>query len=263
MGSELILRLSAFLGAFVILAALERLAPRRPRHHVAQRWITNFMFVIIDTLTLRALAIFLPFAAVFAALDAAEQGIGLFNIVQLPAVISYIITILIFDWAIWFQHLISHKVPFLWRIHRVHHADIELDVSSAIRFHPIEIALSMLFKIGLVYVIGPPVWAVILFEVLLNASAMFNHANIKLPLWLDKWLRLVIVTPDMHRVHHSIERAEHDRNYGFALSIWDRAFGTYLENPAKGQMGMKIGLRDTGTAPTRFFWSLAFPFFRK
>lgn len=263
MENELILRLSVFLGLFAILAVLERLVPRRARQYVPQRWLTNWLFIVVDTITLRLIAIVLPFVAVAAAVDAASRGYGLFNLVGWPIWLEFALAVLILDFAIWFQHLVTHKIPFLWRFHRVHHSDVELDVSSAIRFHPVEIALSMAFKIGLVYIIGPAAWAVIIFEVLLNGSAMFNHANIKLPLWADGILRRVIVTPDMHRIHHSVDRSEHDSNYGFALSWWDRLFGTYIEAPRDGQVDMKIGLQWQDKRPTRFGWSLALPFFRK
>jgi sterol desaturase/sphingolipid hydroxylase (fatty acid hydroxylase superfamily) len=156
---------------------------------------------------------------------------------------------------------VTHKVPLLWRLHQVHHADRDIDVTTAIRFHPIEIALSMLLKIGLVYALGAPAAAVVAFEVILNGCAMFNHANIRLPRRLDAVLRLFIVTPDMHRVHHSIDRSEHDANYGFNLSIWDRLFGTYVAEPAGGHHGMTIGLAPYQTdEPTRLGWSLLLPF---
>ena len=224
MQNEALIRMVIFLGLFVILTAVEYMAPRRPRPHQARRWTTNWLFVIVDTLTLRALAFALPFAAVLAAMDAQTRGWGALNHIELPIWAELIVVILILDFFIWFQHWASHKIPFLWQIHRVHHADIEMDVTTAIRFHPIEIALSMAFKIGLVYLIGPAAWAVIIFEILLNGTAMFNHANIKLPLGIDAVVRKVLVTPDMHRIHHSQKRSEHDSNYGFALSWWDRIF---------------------------------------
>ena len=264
MQNEAIIRLSVFLGLFVVLAAVEYTAPRRPRQHQARRWVTNWLFVVVDTLVLRALAIALPFAAVLAAWDAQARGWGLFNQISLPIWAELILVVLILDFAIWLQHLISHKIPFLWRFHRVHHADIEIDVTTAIRFHPVEIALSMAFKIGLVYVLGPAAWAVIVFEILLNGTAMFNHANIKLPQRVDAWVRKVLVTPDMHRVHHSTHRVEHDSNYGFALSWWDHVFGTYTDQPRDGHDNMTIGLGSwQDMRPTRLLWSLALPFFRK
>lgn len=264
MENELIIRLSVFLGLFVLFAGLETLAPRRalaqPRR---RRWATNWGFTIVNTLALRALAIGLPLLAVGAALDAEAQGWGLFNRLDWPAGVEIVIAILVFDFAIWLQHLITHKVPVLWRLHRVHHADTDFDVTTAIRFHPVEIALSMLLKIGLVYLLGPAAIAVILFEILLNGTAMFNHSNIKLPLGLDRVLRLVLVTPDMHRVHHSVDRAEHDSNYGFALSVWDRLFRTYLPQPRDGHERMAIGLQWQDDRPSRFGWSLWLPFARK
>lgn len=263
MEHEATLRLSIFFGLFITLAAIEHFLPRRSSQRHAQRWTTNWLFVIIDTLTLRTLAIFLPFAAVLAALDASKRSWGLMNAIELPSWVELLGVILIFDFAIWLQHLISHKIPILWRIHRVHHSDVSFDITTAIRFHPIEIALSMIFKIGLVYILGPAAWAIIVFEILLNGSAMFNHANIALPQRLDQALRWILVTPDMHRIHHSVYRDEHDTNYGFALPWWDHIFGTYTKAPKEGHKEMQVGLQWQDTRPTRFLWSLAIPFFRK
>ena len=170
------------------------------------------------------------------------------------------IAIALLDLAIWFQHFVSHKAPLLWRLHRVHHADRDLDASSALRFHPVEIALSAAYKLGIVLLLGPAILAAVLFEVILNASAMFNHANLAMPRWLDTILRTVLVTPDMHRVHHSIHRREHDTNYGFCLSIWDRLFRTYTAEPEGGHTGMTIGLKEYQVDDTqRFGWSLWLP----
>ena len=263
MSQDAIMRLAIFLGLFAILAGIEHLAPRRPRPQKARRWITNWIFVVVDTLTLRILAVTLTFAAVLAAADASARGWGLLNLVALPSWIELVLVILVMDLAIWVQHVLSHKIPLLWRIHRVHHSDIEFDVTTAIRFHPVEIALSMGFKIGLVYLLGPPAWTVVVFEILLNGSAMFNHANIALPKKLDRVIRSVLVTPDMHRIHHSVHRFEHDSNYGFALSWWDRLFGTYTQSPQDGHKTMKIGLQWQDLRPTRLIWSLALPFLRK
>lgn len=264
MENELIIRLSVFLGLFALFALAETLLPRRAR--VAPRgtrWFTNWSITILNTLTLRALAFLLPLLAVGAAVDAGVNGWGLFNALGWPIWLEILLAVLIFDFAIWAQHLITHKVPLLWRLHRVHHADRDMDVTTAIRFHPIEIALSMLLKIGLVYLLGPAAIAVILFEILLNGTAMFNHANIRLPLSLDRVMRLVLVTPDMHRVHHSVHRHEHDSNYGFSLSIWDRAFGTYIAQPEAGHDGMTVGLQWQDDRPSTLGWSLALPFRRK
>jgi sterol desaturase/sphingolipid hydroxylase (fatty acid hydroxylase superfamily) len=264
MEHESLIRLSVFAGLFTLFAVIEALAPRRTRTQPrSTRWVTNWVITILDTLTLRVLAIALPFLAVGAAIDASTNGIGLFNQIALPGVFEVILAILIFDFAIWAQHLITHKVPILWQMHRVHHADRDIDVTTAIRFHPIEIAFSMLLKIGLVYLLGPSALAIILFEIILNGTAMFNHANIRLPLPLDRVLRLILVTPDMHRVHHSVHRHEHDSNYGFALSIWDRLFGTYIAQPEQGHDDMTIGLQWQDDRPSRIGWSLKLPFMRK
>lgn len=264
MENEALVRLGVFLGLFALLAAVEALAPRRDRSQTrSRRWTTNWAIIILDTLTLRAMAIFLPLLAVGAAYDAGEKGWGLFNVIGWPPVLEVLLSILILDLVIWAQHLITHKIPVLWRLHRVHHADVDFDVTTAIRFHPVEIALSMLLKIGVVYLLGPSAFAVVLFEIILNGTAMFNHANIKLPLWLDRIVRLILVTPDMHRVHHSDKREEHDSNYGFSLSIWDRLFGTYIAQPKGGHEDMTIGLEWQDERPAHLGWSLALPFFRK
>ena len=261
MENEATIRLAVFVGLFAALALIEAALPRRVRAQPrSARWMTNWAIIILDTLTLRLMAIALPLLAVGAALDAQAHGWGVMNALGLPLWLAAILTILIFDLAIWAQHLITHKIPILWKFHRVHHADRDIDVTTAIRFHPVEIALSMLLKIGLVYLLGPPALGIILFEIILNGTAMFNHANIKLPLGLDALLRRVLVTPDMHRVHHSIHRHEHDSNYGFALSIWDRMFGTYIAQPEKGHEDMEIGLEWQDDRPSRLGWSLMLPF---
>jgi len=264
MENEATIRAAVFLGLFGLFALLEALAPRRRRSEPrSTRWLTNWAIILLDTLTLRLLALALPMLAVGAALDAEAQGWGLMNRVDGASAVKIVATVLIFDFAIWLQHLVTHKIPLLWRIHRVHHADRDIDVSTAIRFHPLEIALSMLLKIGLVYLLGPPAVGMVLFEIVLNGTAMFNHANMRLPLWLDAILRRVLVTPDMHRVHHSDLRREHDSNYGFALSIWDRIFGTYVAQPAKGHDGMTVGLQWKDDRPARLGWSLLLPFVRQ
>lgn len=264
MENEGIIRLGVFLGLFTILALVEAYAPRRARRQSQpKRWMTNWGITILNTVALRAMAFALPLLAVGAAIDAQAQGWGLLNALSWPSWIEITFAVLILDFSIWLQHLITHKVPLLWRLHRVHHADVDMDVTTAIRFHPVEIALSMLLKIGLVYLLGPAAIAVIMFEIMLNGTAMFNHANIRLPLRVDAIVRRVLVTPDMHRVHHSIHRHEHDSNYGFALSIWDQMFGTYIAQPAAGHDDMEVGLQWQDERPSRFGWSLFLPFSRK
>ncbi|MEO1543310.1 MAG: sterol desaturase family protein [Pseudomonadota bacterium] len=261
--SEGVLRFSIFASVLVLMASLEFILPRRKLSAPKlKRWATNFLIVGIDTAFVRAMgALAIPLAAVATAIWAESAGWGLFNLTSWPVWVEVLLAILILDFAIWVQHVASHKIPVLWRLHQMHHADVDIDVSTAIRFHPIEIALSMLWKIVCVLALGPAAIAVVLFEVLLNASAMFNHANVRLPQRLDAILRQVIVTPDMHRIHHSIKRREHDSNYGFALSIWDRWLGTYTAEPVGGQTGMTIGLPDyQSEEPTKLFWSLMLPF---
>ena len=264
--SDGLIRLLVFAAMFLLMAAIELLRPKR-RLSVsrAQRWITNLAIAGVDTLVLRVMAaLAVPAAAVAAAFFAKERGLGLLNQVDWPHWIKLVIALLVLDLAIWFQHLVSHKVPIFWRLHQVHHADRDIDVTTAVRFHPVEIALSMLWKITVVIPLGASPFAVFLFEVILNACAMFNHANIALPPWLDRILRVFIVTPDMHRVHHSVLLSEHDRNYGFNLSLWDRLLGTYLAQPEVGHQGMTIGLTPyQSEAPTRFGWSLLLPFWRE
>lgn len=264
MENEALIRLAAFLGLFALFTLIETLAPRRGRAlSRTQRWTTNFAIIIIDGLTTRVMAVFLPLLAVGAALDASTQGWGILNLLHLPTWVSVIAAMVILDFAIWFQHMVFHKVPLLWRLHRVHHADRDIDVSTALRFHPIEIAASMLIKIGVVYLIGAPALGVILFEIVLNGSAMFNHANMRLPLGVDRILRQILVTPDMHRVHHSVHRDETDSNYGFCLSIWDRIFRTYTDQPRDGHDEMVIGLEWQDEKPGKLGWSLMLPFQRK
>lgn len=263
MQHELLIRLGVFLGLFAAFAMLERLFPRHPRvQPVRDRWITNWAILILDAGALRLLALLLPLLAVGAAVDAERMDWGLFNQTGWPFRLEAVLAVLILDFAIWLQHLITHRVPLFWRFHRVHHADRDMDVTTAIRFHPVEIAASMLFKVGLVYLFGPAALAVLLFEVLLNGTALFNHANLRLPPRLESALRLVLVTPDMHRVHHSVLRQEHDRNFGFALSIWDRMFGTFLAQPRAGHQAMTVGLDWQDDRPSRLGWSLALPFRR-
>lgn len=257
--NEGLIRLSIFLGVFAILAVIEVALPRRTepqdRKH---RWLTNLGMSVLNSAMLRFV---LPVAAVGAAFWAEEVGWGLFNMVVIDPVVAGIICFVALDFFIWLEHWASHKIPFLWHIHKVHHADPHFDVTTALRFHPLEIAISMAWKALLVVLMGAPVLAVVAFEVVLNAAAMFNHSNIKLPAWADRWLRKVIVTPDMHRIHHSRIRRETDSNYGFNFPFWDYLFGTYTADPEKGQTGLEIGLTQyAGPEPRQLGWSLWLPF---
>jgi sterol desaturase/sphingolipid hydroxylase (fatty acid hydroxylase superfamily) len=213
------LRLGVFLGVLAIMALWELLAPRR-RQDIPRviRWSNNLALVVIDTIVLR---LTFPILAVGLAVMAQERGWGLFNFIDAPAWVAVLASVIILDLVIYLQHVMFHAVPALWRLHRMHHADLDFDVTTGLRFHPIEIVLSMGIKLAMVLVLGPPAVAVLIFEVLLNATAMFNHSNVRLPLVVDRVLRLVMVTPDMHRVHHSILPEETNSNFGFNLPWWD------------------------------------------
>jgi len=238
--NELTIRLSFFFGILTIMGVWETIAPcrqfitSRPLH-----WLNNLGLVILNSLILRLL---FPTAAVGMASFANSQGWGIFNYIEFPYWLGVIICIIALDFIIYLQHVLVHAVPALWRLHRVHHADIDFDVTTGARFHPLEIILSMLIKFATIIVLGPPIVAVIIFEIILNATAMFNHSNVSLPKGLDNFLRLFLVTPDMHRVHHSVEDDEANSNFGFNLTWWDRLFGTYRDRPRKGQIGMTIGI---------------------
>jgi sterol desaturase/sphingolipid hydroxylase (fatty acid hydroxylase superfamily) len=261
--SDGIIRLAVFLGVFAVMTLIELAWPKRTLSvSKGKRWFTNLGIAVTATALLRFMAmIAVPVAAIAAAFYAQAHGIGLLNHVAWPQWLKIVVALLALDLAIWAQHLVSHKVPLFWRLHQVHHADRDIDVTTAVRFHPVEIALSMLWKIVVVVPLGASPLAVFLFEVILNACAMFNHANIALPASFDRVLRLFVVTPDMHRVHHSVIRREHDSNYGFNLSLWDRLFRTYTAQPEAGHQGMTIGLSPyQSEAPTKFGWSLWLPF---
>jgi len=244
MGYESHIRLACFAGVFAAVAFAEWWWPRRAqRTSKPQRWLWNGGLAAVDTACLQALGPWiLAGLAIGAAALTEERGWGLFRLIALPAWAAVPVSVLLLDAAIYAQHMLFHKVALLWRLHAVHHTDLDLDLTSALRFHPFEIVISMGIKIGLVLILGCPPLAVLIFEVLLNGAAMFNHANLRIPLRADGLLRLVIVTPDMHRVHHSVWQAETDSNYGFGLSIWDRLFGTYRAQPRDGHDGMTFGL---------------------
>ena len=239
---EATIRLAFFFGIFALMAIWEVRAPRRDRTLTRrQRWTSNLGLVVLNTLLLRIL---FPAAAVGMALFASAQGWGLLNAIDVPGWLAVLLAVVVLDFVVWVQHVLFHAVPALWRLHRVHHADLDYDLTTGARFHPIEIVLSMLIKFATIAALGPPVVAVILFEVILNGMAMFNHANVRLPLGVDRVLRWFVVTPDMHRVHHSIEDDETNSNFGFNLSWWDRLLGTYRDQPRAGHEGMTIGIRD-------------------
>jgi sterol desaturase/sphingolipid hydroxylase (fatty acid hydroxylase superfamily) len=223
------------------------------------RWASNLGLALLNTLTMRFLV---PLSAVAVALLARERGWGLLNNVSLPEWLAVVLAVVALDLAIYLQHVLFHAVPALWRLHKVHHADLDLDATSGVRFHTLEIVLSLGIKAAAVVLLGAPALAVVLFEVLLNATSMFNHANVRLPLWLDRVLRLIVVTPDMHRVHHSVHPHETNSNYGFNLPWWDYLLGTYRAQPADGHEGMTLGIaecRDERRAE-RLPWMLLMPF---
>jgi sterol desaturase/sphingolipid hydroxylase (fatty acid hydroxylase superfamily) len=256
--SDEILRLSVFVVVLVMMALWEVLAPRRPTvANKSWRWVGNLALVGLNILLVRLL---LPLGAVGAALVAQERGWGLFQTVAIPIWLAVILSVIVLDLVIYLQHVLFHAVPLLWRLHMVHHADLDIDVTTGVRFHTVEILLSMGIKVAAVLLLGAPALGVLLFEVLLNATSMFSHGNVRLPSWLDRVLRLVVVTPDMHRVHHSVIVPETNSNFGFNLPWWDFLFGTYRSQPAHGHEGMTIGLsqfRDERVE--RLGWMLALP----
>ncbi|MFK5985206.1 MAG: sterol desaturase family protein [Pseudomonadota bacterium] len=240
LSNEVTIRLSFFFGIFAIMASWEIIAPRRALTvSKTIRWFNNLGLVFFNSLVLRIL---FPAAAVGVAAFAQTHGWGLLNYYQLPGLLAIVVAVVAMDFIIYLQHVMVHAVPLLWRIHRVHHADLDYDVTTGARFHTIEIILSMLIKFATIIVLGAPVVAVVIFEVVLNALAMFNHGNVGLPKSLDSFLRWFIVTPDMHRIHHSVEDDETNSNFGFNLTWWDRLFGTYREQPRGGQLGFTIGI---------------------
>ncbi len=239
------IRLVAFLAVLAIMALWEMLAPRRNREFPQfLRWSNNFALVIIGTLLVR---LTFPIVAVGMAVVAQERGWGLLNVLRAPGWVAFVVSVIALDMAIYCQHVMFHAVPPLWRLHRMHHADLEFDVSTGVRFHPVEILLSMAIKLAAVACLGPPASAVLVFEVLLNATSMFSHSNVRIPPAIDRVLRRVVVTPDMHRVHHSIHPYETNSNFGFNLPWWDRLFGTYRAQPRDGHEQMTIGLEQFRT----------------
>jgi sterol desaturase/sphingolipid hydroxylase (fatty acid hydroxylase superfamily) len=238
--NEMAIRLGFFFATLVVMGVWESLAPRRVLSlSRLRRWFNNLAVISFNTLIIRLL---FPAAAVGVAAFAAAQGWGILNHFEVPLWPAIAVAVIVMDLVIYLQHVMVHALPLLWRVHRMHHADLDIDVTTGLRFHPIEIVLSMLIKFATVALLGAPVVAVVLFEVLLNVTSMFNHSNVRIPLGLDRLLRLFVVTPDMHRVHHSIEFDETNSNFGFNLPWWDRLFGTYRAQPRAGHEGMTIGI---------------------
>jgi sterol desaturase/sphingolipid hydroxylase (fatty acid hydroxylase superfamily) len=255
------IRLGLFFGLFLLFALWEVFLPRR-RLHVSKlkRWTTNIGITTINTLLLRIL---FGAGAVGMAMAAQENGWGLLNVVALPFSAAVIFSILALDFLIYLQHVMFHAIPFFWRFHLMHHTDLDLDVTSGTRFHPVEIFLSMGIKFGAIFALGTPALSVLIFEILLNATSMFNHSNIYFPETIDRVLRLFIVTPDMHRVHHSVIIKETNANFGFNIPWWDRLFGTYRPQPEKGHHDMTIGLaRFRESNKLTLFHLLLIPFLR-
>jgi sterol desaturase/sphingolipid hydroxylase (fatty acid hydroxylase superfamily) len=245
LAAEPTIRLAAFLGILVAMVLWEVGAPRRRRDIPrVVRWTNNIALVVLDTAILR---LTFPILAVGLAIMAEESGWGLFNNIDTPIWVAIVVSMLLLDLAIYLQHVMFHAVPGLWRLHRMHHADLDFDATTGLRFHPVEILISMGIKLAVVAALGPPAVAVLLFEVFLNATALFNHANIDLPRRADRILRLIVVTPDMHRVHHSVDPGETNSNFGFNLPWWDWLLGTYVAQPAKGHIGMGIGIEQFRT----------------
>ncbi|MGF1461796.1 MAG: sterol desaturase family protein [Maricaulaceae bacterium] len=258
---EPVLRLTAFAGVFALMAGWEAWRPARARLRSRRlRWSNNLGLVALNTLILR---VAFPTAAVGFALVAQERGWGLFNRLDWSGGFELVLAVILLDLAIYAQHVAFHATPWLWRLHRMHHSDVDLDVTSGARFHPLEILLSMVIKLVVVAVLGPDPVAVLLFEIVLNASAMFNHANISLPVRIEPLVRALFVTPDMHRTHHSVRPEETHSNFGFNLSIWDRVFRTYCAEPQEGRARLVLGLPTFRSAKEAWVWPLITQPFRQ
>ncbi len=242
MSHEPLIRLASFFGIFALMAVWEVIAPRRPlMASRVSRWPTNLSIVVLNTITARLL---FSTTAVGAAVLAQQNQWGVLNLVVWPKWVTVVATLVAMDFVLYLQHVVFHAVPALWRLHMMHHADLEVDVTTGARFHPVEIVLSMLIKLAAIALTGAPPVAVLTFEVVLNATSMFNHSNIRMPETLDRFLRWIVVTPDMHRIHHSVVRDETNSNFGFSLPWWDRLLGTYRPDPAKSQIEMALGLEQ-------------------
>jgi sterol desaturase/sphingolipid hydroxylase (fatty acid hydroxylase superfamily) len=262
MDNQLLIRLGFFFGILVVMFLWELIAPRRPlTTSKIIRWFSNLGLVLIDSIVVR---LFFPTALAGIALLVQQRGWGLFNQFELPYLLKIIFSVLVLDLVIYLQHIVFHSVPLFWRLHMVHHTDMDIDVTTGVRFHPIEIILSMGIKMIVVVLIGAPAVAVLIFEIILNGTSMFNHGNVRYSQNIDSILRLLVVTPEMHRVHHSTIRWETNSNLGFNFPWWDRLFGTYRDQPAKGHLEMTIGL-DQYKEPEKLTlrWLLVLPFIGK
>ena len=259
MSNEVVIRLGFFFSIFFLVAIWEQLAPRRAlTTSKKMRWFSNLTITFLNPLLLRLV---FPVLAINMAVIAQERGWGLLNNFDLPYGLDLMVGIIVLDLTIYLQHVMFHAIPIFWRLHMMHHADLDYDVTTGSRFHPIEIILSMGIKMSVVVILGPPIAAVLIFEIILNGVAMFNHGNVLLPKKIDRIMRYLVVTPDMHRVHHSVIISETNSNYGFNLPWWDRLFGTYCDQPAKGHKDMTIGLSQF-REPKKLTlpWLLALPF---
>jgi len=262
MDNELLIRLGFFFGILILMFLWEVIAPRRTlTTSKITRWFSNLCLVLIDSIVVRLI---FPTALVGIAFLAQQRGWGIFNQFEMPSLLKITLSVLILDLAIYLQHIMFHSIPLFWRLHMVHHSDMDIDVTTGIRFHPIEIVLSMGIKMIAAILIGPPPIAVVVFEVLLNGTSMFNHGNVRYSQNIDSFLRLLVVTPEMHRVHHSTIRWETNSNLGFNFPWWDRLFGTYRDQPAKGHLEMSIGL-DQFKEPNKLTlpWLIVLPFIGK
>jgi len=259
--SEGFIRLAVFVGVFIALAAAEMAWPYRQEFSRGKRWLSNISLSVFNTLVVRLLSFLLPVLPV--AVAVMVDGEGVLGALGMPAIVAGVAGFLLLDLAVYMQHVVFHHVPWFWRLHRVHHADTQFDVTTAIRFHPVEILLSLVWKVAVIITFGIPALAVLVFEIVLNASAMFSHANVRLPGSLDRVLRAIVVTPDMHRVHHSVVPREINKNFGFNLSVWDRLFGTYLQETKQDARVMPFGLPSYQRPETSSLaWLLLFPFHR-
>ncbi len=260
--NELLIRLVSFLAVFAVMSIWEKAAPRRQLKSPKRlRWFHNLSLTAFNSVVVKLV---FPAAAVGTAFVGELNAWGLFNMLQVPGLLAGMMSFVLLDLTIYTQHFLFHKVSLFWRVHRMHHTDLDIDVTTGARFHPIEIVVSMVIKISVVVNLGAPAWSVLLFEILLNATSMFNHSNIRIPIVVDGFLRKIVVTPDMHRVHHSVIIEETNSNFGFNFAWWDRLFRTYRDQPSQGHDAMVIGLanfRDLKylTLP----WMLSVPFLRK